>query len=196
MNKKLAYEIGYNTGRDIARCNFSDYDIISSEEQFVSDCLETESEHYRQFSPFEFTAKEFNDSHNPDAMWECYDDGVYKGIVSATKEKKRQYLIKTWRYNRFTVKLYDQGKEIDDRVYLSYEFLDQGKLIFQGSDFSPSPLYTIDSIKTIYALLSFLTLQMGDTDQEYFDNYTFEQLNWIQSDRAEDLRSFLCDKEG
>lgn len=48
-------------------------------------------------------------------------------------------------------------------------------VLFTGEDFAGSPLHADDSDSTVAALLGFLTLRPGDTDREYFDDYTPEQ---------------------
>ncbi len=51
--------------------------------------------------------------------------------------------------------------------------LKQGrKVIGVWRDFRPSPLHAIDSRDTWGAIWSFVTLREGDTDREYFDDYT------------------------
>jgi len=47
--------------------------------------------------------------------------------------------------------------------------------LFSGSDFACSPMYAIDSDSACASLLGFLTLRPGDTDAEYFENYTDAQ---------------------
>ncbi len=44
-------------------------------------------ENYRQFSPFEFTASEFNRARNSEALWEAYDDGEYKGWIQGLEKR-------------------------------------------------------------------------------------------------------------
>lgn len=51
-------------------------------------------------------------------------------------------------------------------------------VLFEGEDFGSSPMHAIDSDETIAALMSFLTLRPGDTDSEYFDDYTPAQLDY------------------
>jgi hypothetical protein len=58
--------------------------------------------------------------------------------------------------------------------------------LFRGEDFGCSPLHCIDSRETIGAIMSFLTLQPGDTDAEYFAGYTPRQLEYC-SQHAEAL---------
>jgi hypothetical protein len=94
MNKKDVYDQGYNTGYDIASSNIHtelNFENFSQEklDEFISNCSETESEHYRQFSPFEFFAHDINECFNSDGLWESYDAGVYKGICKRVKEFKK-----------------------------------------------------------------------------------------------------------
>ncbi len=106
-------------------------------------------------------------------------------------------LLKLWRKNRFTLRLYYTGKQTSEyRDLLSYQFKDGRKVIFEGDDFSPSPMYCIDSLQSVYSLLGFISLQPGNVDKEYFDNYTPMQLEWIQSDRCEELQLMVYDFEG
>jgi hypothetical protein len=53
-------------------------------------------------------------------------------------------------------------------------------VLFEGSDFHCSPLHAIDSNETVAALMGFLTLRKGDTDVEYFADYTPEQLGYSE----------------
>ena len=92
MKRSKYYQIGRDTGREIAECNIADYDLSDNEqaEKFMSDMLETESEHYRQFSPFEFLAREINHWErvwNRDGeLWGLYETGVLEGIQSVVDE--------------------------------------------------------------------------------------------------------------
>lgn len=59
-------------------------------------------------------------------------------------------------------------------------------VLFEGSDFCGSPMHADDSDATLGALLAFLTLRPGDTDEEYFANYTDAQRAFA-SEHAETL---------
>ena len=105
MTKKEAYLIGRNTGSEIAEHNFHDFinqtdevkDFISTnlyqddEPVYQFQCLvsQIESEHYRQFSPFEFTAQDFNESKYPDEIWVEYERGVFNGAKQTYYKLKR-----------------------------------------------------------------------------------------------------------
>jgi len=85
---------------------------------------------------------------------------------------------------------------------LGYRLLDRvGNVIFEGEDFCCSPLHAIDSDDALAGLLTFLSLQPGDTDDEYFEDYTDEQLEYVAgygeclsllyaSDNAEEREAF------
>lgn len=68
-------------------------------------------------------------------------------------------------------------------------------VIFEGEDFGCSPLHAIDSDATIAGIMRFLTLRPGDTDREYFENYTPEQLAYC-SEHAEALSCCVSDRFG
>lgn len=44
-------------------------------------CFEAES-HSRDYSPFEFTAHEFNESDDAEALWEAFDAGIADSIFA------------------------------------------------------------------------------------------------------------------
>ena len=85
MTLRDAFVLGRDIGFDIGMENRDRYNLrIPSEwDRFYSDCVQTESDHYRQFSPFEFIAKEFNESDDPDAYWTNYEEGVGCGVANA-----------------------------------------------------------------------------------------------------------------
>lgn len=79
---------------------------------------------------------------------------------------------------------------------LAYKLTRNGrKTIFEGSDFACSPLHCIDSDETVKSLMGFLTLKPGDTDREYFDNYTPEQMSFAETE-AEDLEMAVYNRFG
>lgn len=90
MNKKDCYQYGYDNGYSIAVDNRSDYNLadVDERENFIDNMVETESEHFRQFSPFEFFAHDVNMTGNrSDELWKSYEDGVYKGICVLVREE-------------------------------------------------------------------------------------------------------------
>lgn len=77
---RAAYARGFRIGTDIGlenRSEFEDYDT------YMDECTMHESDHFRQFSPFEFYAKEYNESVDPDATWAAYEQGVRRGLERA-----------------------------------------------------------------------------------------------------------------
>ena len=94
---KYAKSMGSDEGYNIANLNFNeilneyDQDIqVGYEDDFIDYVMSAvgeAEENSRQYSPFEFTAKDFNESKNPDSVWEAYDEGIVKGAKAAIKEK-------------------------------------------------------------------------------------------------------------
>ena len=97
------------------------------------------------------------------------------------------YRLRTWDTGR----LHSRGTTM-----IGYELFAPGKSkpIFCGEDFSSSPMDCIDSDASVAGLLSFLSLKPGDTDAEYFEHYTEEQLEFADGD-AEDLAMLVYHHE-
>jgi hypothetical protein len=64
-------------------------------------------------------------------------------------------------------------------------------VLFEGDDFGSSPLHAIDSDQTVAGIMGFLTLRPGDTDREYFKDYTPEQLDYC----ANHAEALACEVE-
>jgi len=96
----------------------------------------------------------------------------------------------------FVLELSDTG-EVDEmgksRLHYCLSAPD-GETVFEGNDFCCSPMDPIDSDEAIRSLLGFLTLQPGDTDDEYFKNYTPRQVQFCDED-AEEMSLCTLDDE-
>jgi len=99
-------------------------------------------------------------------------------------------------YHRdYELELYDtHEQDIHGKHRLYYRFTRDREPIFTAGDFWCSPSRSIDSDDTLVSLLGFLTLRPGDTDAEYFENYTPRQLEFAANE-AEEL-SIYADTEG
>jgi len=66
--------------------------------------------------------------------------------------------------------------------------IDNGRkhTLFEAEDYGCAPGDAIDSDACIRGLMNFLTLRPGDTDADYFDGYTRDQLDYCVS-HAESL---------
>ena len=91
--------------------------------------------------------------------------------------------FKLWLWDTYTTGEY--GKS---RLGYRLAMIDKDKttVIFEAEDFYASPMYAIDSNAAVASVMGFLTTRPGDTDQEYFDHYTPEQLDYC-SQHAEAL---------
>jgi hypothetical protein len=104
-----------------------------------------------------------------------------------------EYLI-TWESAPFRLDLFDTQDARDGKSRLAYVFSHDGRTVFADSDFHASPMHAIDAPETVVALLGFLSLRAGDTDADYFDAYTVEQLAW-RDEHAEYLSMWAQDDD-
>lgn len=83
----------------------------------------------------------------------------------------------------YKLELFDTFTMTGNKSRLAYRFYTPtGELLFEGADLGCSPMHGIDSDDSIRALLGFLTLRPGDTDADYFDDYTPEQMAFAEGD--------------
>ncbi len=87
MNKEFCRRHGISEGYNIAMANRYELDPRDTD-TFVTECFEKE-DNARQYSPFEFFARDVNDSRDPDGLWQAYDEGVSTGINRAVREIKK-----------------------------------------------------------------------------------------------------------
>jgi len=105
-------------------------------------------------------------------------------------------IVNTWEYENYKVIFHDPKYDFRREKYgISYKFYVKDVLLFSGDDFYLSPLYAIDSEMAVLSLLGFLTLKPGDTDEEYFQDYTQEQLDWADSFECDSLGCYLFFRE-
>lgn len=87
--------------------------------------------------------------------------------------KGARFFLVTWATNRRVE--HSSGEWIGYQLSIR----EQGKtrVLFTGEDIG-SAMNAIDSDECVRAIMSFLTLRPGDTDAEYFRNYTEDQLEY------------------
>jgi len=92
-----------------------------------------------------------------------------------------EYRLLTW----------DTGKRCTTGQHqIGYAFWHpDGRLLFSGDECGVAPSHCIDSDDALRGLLGFLTIQPGDTDDDYFESYTPEQLTWAETE-AESLQEW------
>lgn len=81
---------------------------------------------------------------------------------------------------KFLVTLYQMGVS-QSKYQFHYSLAHEGKLLLSGKDF----YCPTNDIKAFTSVLSFLTLRLGDTDDEFFKNYSDEVLEFIKSAEGE-----------
>lgn len=110
--------------------------------------------------------------------------------------RKRQPLFR-WTKDGFTLLIFRPSRLPESRHRHDIKLFDGGKLIFET--WISVPLYTHEAKdgrhRLICDALGFLSLQDGDTDEEYFKDYTPDQIAWRDSPRCEELSLIQYDME-
>jgi len=100
--------------------------------------------------------------------------------------RRGKYVLTTWDTHR---------RDRRGQTIIGYRFVGPDKTtIFTGEDFAGSPMDADDSDAAVRALLNFLTLRPGDTDDEYFEKYTQRQRDFAENE-AEELQMYALDED-
>lgn len=104
-----------------------------------------------------------------------------------TQEMLRSVWIEPTNTGKYRLDLWDTGRRhARGTTMLGYRLTSPaGVVLFEGEDFSASPMDADDSDESLRGILGFLTLRPGDVEEDYFDAYTDAQ--------AEFARSFDCE---
>ncbi len=113
-------------------------------------------------------------------------------MIPYVDRRVRSFVLITWD----TESLYHGGPQqrLEYELSEQHPYFNEEKVIFKGDDFGCSPLHAIDSDECLRSLLSFLTLRRGDTDAEYFEDYTPEQMDFRDT-HAETLSMYAVKDE-
>jgi len=127
--------------------------------------------------------KEEYERVDPDISKLFNDDQLLRDVVME-EVLGRVYRLRVW-------DTYDRDRY--GKSVLAYRFERikpeaEAEVIFEGSDFGPGASTAIDSDEMLTGLMGFLTLRPGDTDGEYFEAYTSEQLEFAESYDAEAMQ--------
>lgn len=114
--------------------------------------------------------------------------------------ERQETHLRTFARDGFELRVFDTGRSNrHGKVLIHYQLFDHRledgvEPIFEGADFSVSPLHAPDEDSTLASLLGFLAFQCGDVEAEYFEGYTPRQIAW-RDERAGDLAMVVWDIE-
>lgn len=97
----------------------------------------------------------------------------------------------------YRLQLWDTGKHMGSGPQFRAHYRltsPDGEVLFEGSDYGSSPMDAIDSDETVRGIINFLTLSPGDTDSDYFSNYTEAQWAFANNE-AEELCIWALEPE-
>jgi hypothetical protein len=161
-----AYNIGSNVAESIID-NISGPDIVDAlgDEwtgnitQVLAECLGN----YKSYSPFEFTVKQFNESFDPDACWDKFEQGFYN-----TVEKKKNYL-KELATDTVTDLIQQELDDMEENNQESYDemLIDcNGMVSIGGMEFCPARiLKELDPIAYREGYLDYINALATDNDE-------------------------------
>lgn len=94
----------------------------------------------------------------------------------------RDALIRIWEQDGYRLEVFDLRRtDRYGKAVVTYRLTHDGEVVFpEGADFHCSPLNSPDDDGTVAAILSFCALKPGDTDPDYFADYTPAQLAWCR----------------
>jgi hypothetical protein len=103
--------------------------------------------------------------------------------------------LREWKEGDFRLLLWDTNRTDQyHKSILAYEFYHKGRLIFSGADVHCSPMHSIDGDESVAALLHFLCLRPGDTDRDYFKDYSVQQMAFAEG-YGEELSYIVMEME-
>ena len=115
--------------------------------------------------------------------------------------ERQETHLRTFARDGFELRVFDTGRcsNRHGKVLVHYQLFDHRfedgvEPIFEGADFSVSPLHAPDEDSTLASLLAFLAFQRGEVEAEYFEDYTPRQIAW-RDERAGDLAMVVWDLE-
>lgn len=97
----------------------------------------------------------------------------------------------------YRLRTYDLYQTRNGHAQLAYIFGLPGEpALFVTCEFGASPMHSVDGDETLRAMLGFITLRPGDTEQEYFDVYTEAQMAFARGIECEYLQSWAEEDRG
>lgn len=130
------------------------------------------------------------DNDAADHVLSAFEDGYDRGVLEQVEHDAesigylRSITIDGWRIRTYAGIGFDS---FSNKERLGYVFGRPGEdPIFEGEDFYCSPLHDPYDDETTRSLLGFLTLRRGDTDADYFNDYTQAQHEFAEQ-HAEDV---------
>lgn len=92
----------------------------------------------------------------------------------------------SWKWKKYRLETKLLAIDDDGEPIYLFRLTAGERTLFEGNSFRASPLHSqhpTDKLvkRSVNDLLGFLTLREGDIEQDYFDDYSAEQLEFIRS---------------
>lgn len=108
---------------------------------------------------------------------------------------KHTDLMLSFEFNNTKANLYWNGGPMVsyELLYKNYSEAKTYVTLAYGNDFKPSPLHNIYDTQTMVSFLSFMCVNFGDTDKEYFIRHTPEHTQWLQTTDRDEINMYAGD---
>ena len=104
--------------------------------------------------------------------------------------------MKTFKFDGYKVTLQNTGKVKDNHTTVEYWFRNrESRVIFHNSDFGCPFQIEPESRESAINLLGFLTCRLHDVEEDYFKDYTEDQIAFRDSSDCENLQVYCYDEE-
>lgn len=114
------------------------------------------------------------------------DESMILRVVKVRGAHGATYHLATW-----------ETGDYDSHTRIGYRFTAPGgKVLFQGRDFGCPRQIAVDSDEMLRNLLHWFLLRPGDTDEEYFKDYTPEQFEFAEGSDANVMALDYGDEDG
>jgi len=108
---------------------------------------------------------------------------------------KKYFYFDVGNGRRYSLSLEIDHIDSTGRAWFNYILRDPDKkILFENSDFSVSYKHN-NWEENAMSLMGFLTCKQGDVDEEYFKDYTSDQLTFTESTDCEELSLIVYDYE-
>lgn len=95
------------------------------------------------------------------------------------------HVLRHVKFDDYRLLTWETGKTCKTGQYLvGYAFYrpNASAPLFFGEDYGCSPMHSIDSDDCLRGIISFLTLRPSDIEDEYFENYTQDQMLFAENE--------------
>jgi hypothetical protein len=95
-------------------------------------------------------------------------------------------ILRHVQFDDFELLMWETGQRRGDTEFIAFKLLHEGAEVLNSNavglpGWHPRLGYAIDSDRMVRSVIDWCAVKPGDTDIDYFEKYTEEQIEWVQS---------------